>query len=92
MTQAPGSPTQTGRPDSAFVRFRVSGFRNSWALEYHTLMLFSLKEALWNKSLYFSSLWLLKSPGFRIFGIQGSWCLGIQAGSWGCGFRDLGLN
>ena len=24
-----------------------------WALEYHTLILFSLKEPLWNKDLYF---------------------------------------
>ena len=33
----------------------------SWALEYHTLILFSLKEPLWNTSVYFS-LWFLNSP------------------------------
>ena len=35
-------------PVEKLYRLRVN-----WALEYHTLILFFLKEALWNKSLYF---------------------------------------
>ena len=34
-------------------RTQTFSFPKDWALEYHTLILFFLKEPLWNRSLYF---------------------------------------
>ena len=46
--------------------FRALGFRY-WALEYHTLILVSLKGTIMKKKFILSSPWLLESPvkGFR---------------------------
>ena len=57
----------------ARARFRAPvvemiAFVSIWALEYHTLILFCLKEPLWNKSLYFFLPGYLKA---QVYGGKG---------------------